>query len=181
MLVFDVETTGLPKSRYLTPKNVDDWPHIVQIAWILNDEEKMFYVKPDNYIIPEESTKIHGITTDFADKNGLPIKQVLDIFEQDCNQADILVAHNADFDKNVILASCYRNKRNSLFLLDKKIYCTMKSNVEVCKLPGKYGYKYPRLEELYYFLFKKKPTKLHDALVDCRITKLCHERQKNII
>lgn len=179
-IVFDVETTGLPKDYHASPKEVDNWPHIVQFAWIISNDnkitEKSFIIKPDKYVIPEDSIKIHNITNKDAMENGITIKSVLKEFKEDCDKANYLVAHNASFDKSVILASCYRTKSNSSFLLNKKIICTMKTTTDICKLPGKYGYKYPKLEELYYYLFNKKPSiLLHNALNDTLITLDCYQ------
>ncbi len=183
-IIFDVETTGLPKNRYSHPKNYDNWPYIVQISWIIvNDNkktEKSFIIKPDKYTIPEDSIKIHKITNEIANKQGVLIKSVLEDFNKDCKEVNFILAHNMEFDKNVVLASFYRNNINTKNLKEKKTLCTMKSTTKLCKLPGKYGYKYPRLEELYFFLFKKKPSVvLHNSLEDARITLECYEELLN--
>ena len=160
-IVFDVETTGLPKNYKTSPTLFKLWPHIVQFSWIIVDKndviEKSFIIKPDNYVIPEDSIKIHKITNKNALENGVPLINVLKIFKEDCDKVDTIVAHNASFDTSVILAACHRSDSNTSFLSTKKIICTMKSTTNLCKLEGKYGYKYPKLEELYYYLFEKKP------------------------
>ena len=38
-LVFDLETTGFPIDRYASPDDFKNWPYVVQIAWILFDDE----------------------------------------------------------------------------------------------------------------------------------------------
>ena len=160
-IVFDVETTGLPKNFKISPSEYNVWPHIVQFSWLVVDEkkninkEKNFIIKPNNYIIPIESIKIHGISNEKALNEGFSIEDILDEFETDCENVDYLVAHNGRFDKNVILASYYRYNKNIDSIKNKKILCTMKSTTNLCKLQGKYGYKYPKLEELIYiFLIK---------------------------
>ena len=53
-IVFDVETTGLPKDYKASPKLFELWPHIVQFSWIVvnkNTIERSYIIKPDNYII----------------------------------------------------------------------------------------------------------------------------------
>jgi DNA polymerase III epsilon subunit-like protein len=183
-IVFDVETTGLPKNYRASPKVVDNWPYIVQFAWIVcidgKTEEQSFIIKPSGYEIPEDSIKIHQITNENALKNGIPIQTVLKKFKDDCNLVDFIVAHNASFDTSVILASCYRTKRNASFLTNKKTICTMKSTTNLCKLPGKYGYKYPKLKELFKFLFYKEPNvTLHNALEDTKVTLKCYKELLN--
>jgi len=184
-IVFDVETTGLPKNYNASPKLFNLWPHIVQFSWILCEEnktiEKSFIIKPNNYFIPKESTKIHNITNEYAISNGTSLEIVLQLFKEDCCKVDYIVAHNASFDINVIMASCYRIKNDIDFLKDKKTICTMKSTTNLCKLPGKYGYKYPKLEELFIFLFKEKPNiKLHNSLEDSRVTLKCYKELINL-
>ena len=179
-IVFDVETTGLPKNYNASPKLFNLWPHIVQFSWIICEEdkieEKTFIIKPNNYVIPDESIKIHNITNEEATKNGYSLKNVIQSFIKDCDKVNYLVAHNASFDINVILAACYKTKSNTIFLKNKKIICTMKTTTDLCKLPGKYGYKYPKLEELFMYLFKNKPTTtLHNSLEDSKVTLKCYK------
>jgi DNA polymerase-3 subunit epsilon len=177
-IVFDVETTGLPKDYKASPKLFELWPHIVQFSWLVVDKnitEKSYIIKPDKYIIPVESSNIHNITTEDAIQNGHSLKDVLQIFKNDCSSVDFVVAHNASFDITVVLAACYRLKENVSFLKNKKAVCTMKSTTNICKLPGKYGYKYPKLEELFFFLFKENPNVvLHNALEDSKVTLKCY-------
>jgi DNA polymerase-3 subunit alpha len=182
-IVFDVETTGLPTNYNASPKSYNMWPNIVQFSWIINDNgnltEKSYIIKPDKYIIPEDSIKIHNITNEEALKNGIPIKTVLNFFKEDCDKVDYLVAHNSSFDTSVIYAACYRTNSNLSFNI--KVLCTMKSTTNLCKLENKNkkykNYKYPKLEELYEFLFGKKPQgiTLHNSLEDARITLICYQ------
>lgn len=181
-IVFDVETTGLPKSYNAPPILHHLWPHIVQFSWIINNnnklEEKSYIIKPTNYIIPDDSIKIHGITNNEAFTNGVNIEFVLNLFREDCSKVDYLVAHNSSFDISVIYAACHRTNNSLCFEKDKKVICTMKSTTDLCKLknPKYNNYKYPKLGELYEFLFNKKPNvKLHNSLEDSRITLLCYQ------
>jgi len=182
-LVFDVETTGLPKSMKISYKKFKKWPHIVQFSWIIVDKkynkvEKSFIIKPDNYTIPQESIDIHKITNEIANSSGVDIKQVIRTFITDCKTVNKLVAHNAEFDTCVILAACCRYKIPIDTIVSVRKVCTMKGTTKLCKLKGKYGtYKWPKLEELYKFLFGTFPNvTLHNALEDARITQLCYER-----
>ena len=178
LICFDVETTGLPKNRNVHPKNYENWPHIVQFSWIVYCDKKMteksFIIKPTSYVIPTESTNIHGITHKEAIEKGIDIKDVLSKFINDCKKSSLLIAHNIEFDKNVILANCYRHNLSTTLFEDKKILCTMKTTTNLCKLPGNYGYKYPRLSELHFHLFNKQTElKLHNSLNDVKITLKC--------
>jgi DNA polymerase III epsilon subunit-like protein len=100
-LFFDTETTGLPKYPSSDYRNQ---PRLVQIAWILADQNKeiisknSFIIKPDGFRIPTRVIKIHGISTDKATRDGVNIYSVLHHFLSDTNYADVLVAHNVAFD-----------------------------------------------------------------------------------
>ena len=71
-LFFDSETTGKPK-RYDAPMtDVDNFPRLVQLGYIVMKDGEVvkqdeFIVKPDGFTIPEEVSKIHGITQEKAE------------------------------------------------------------------------------------------------------------------
>ena len=195
-IVFDTETTGLcPK--VVNKTNYKNCPHIVQLSWMTNIDEKIskksYIIEPDGYSIPKESSDIHKITTEIALLKGLPIEDVLQEFIQDFKNVKIIVCHHTNFDINMIKVELFRliidknnNNFNFSFLKNKKVMCTMLSTIHLCKLKGKFGFKYPKLEELYFFLFKKEPSlKLHNALNDVIITNECFlellKRDKNFI
>ena len=180
-LFFDVETTGLPKNYKASVDDVDNWPRIVQIAWILsgfqekNIESGNFIIKPEGFEIPEESTKIHGITTQKAISEGEDLESVLMNFRHLQAKTDYIVAHNVTFDKKIVWAEMLRKNIKSIFHRDgdKSEICTMKSAKRYCKLPGKYGYKFPTLLELHQKLFGCDFDGAHDAATDIRIAEKC--------
>ncbi len=65
----------------------------------------------------------------------------------------------------------------------KKKLCTMKSSTDYCRLPGPYGYKWPKLSELHIKLFGENFEEAHDASVDINATEKCfwEMRKKGII
>ena len=75
-LIFDTETTGLPKKWNAPVTDIDNWPRCVQLAWQVHDklgnciDNKDFLIKPDGYNIPYDSEKIHGISTELAEEDG---------------------------------------------------------------------------------------------------------------
>ena len=90
-LIFDTETTGLPKDWISPLSDFDNWPRMVQLAWQIHDvhgkliDVKNFIVTPEGYDIPYNAEKIHGISTERALKEGKDLQEVLDIFIQDVN------------------------------------------------------------------------------------------------
>ena len=107
-LIFDTETTGLPKKFNAPVSDIDNWPRCVQIAWQLHDydgsliENNDFLIKPDNYDIPYQSEKIHGISTALAEKEGESIEIVLKSFVEALSKTEILVGQNLKFDLNIL-------------------------------------------------------------------------------
>jgi DNA polymerase III epsilon subunit-like protein len=176
-LFFDIETTGLPKDWSGSIENSDNWPYIVQIAWILESKDNRilaknnFIIQPRNYFIPRESTRIHGISNEKAIQNGVNIKDVLTEFIKDLGKSKYVIAHNLEFDYKIFLVELSRCgiRYNS----STKGICTMKKSTDFCKLPGKYGYKWPKLEELHSILFGESTLNFHDAMVDIQATRKC--------
>ncbi len=171
-LFFDTETTGLPVNWRAPISDSDNWPRLVQLAWAWYDQEGNqwdFYdyiIKPAGFIIPEESTKIHGISQALAEKKGKALNEVIDFFTKQVKQAELIVAHNIDFDQKIVGAELFRLKKEDIFLSAKKI-CTMKISADICRLPGNQGaYKWPNLNELHYHLFQEKLIGAHNALID---------------
>ena len=108
LLIFDTETTGLPiNKRQSALSKPNNWPHIVSISWVILDsktskiiKEENHIIKPLNWTIPEEATNIHGITSEIAE-NGEDLSKVIRQFMSD--PCDMIVAHNAEFDMNVLI------------------------------------------------------------------------------
>lgn len=135
--------------------------------------EKKFTVIPRRFKIPLDATSIHGITTNKAMNVGTRLKDVMSIFAMDLSNADIVVAHNLNFDIKVVGAELIRtNIKNDLS--KKGLVCTLQSSIDYCKLPGKYGgYKWPSLSELYYKLFVESFGDQHDAMADVQACARC--------
>jgi DNA polymerase III epsilon subunit-like protein len=191
VFVFDTETTGL------VPKNINykesQWylssslPYIVQLSWILFDTETDKILNKGDYIIklndnikiPDVCIKVHGITNEMSQTQGIPINKVLPYFIMDYKYADIIVGHNLDFDMKMIRIELLRN--NSIDLIkteNKEKYCTMKNSIKLCAIEktnsmGTY-LKYPKLLELYKKLFDIEPKNLHNSFNDVIVCLRCY-------
>ena len=120
-LIFDTETTGLPRNWNAPLSDSDNWPRCVQIAWQLHASDGRmishddFIIKPDGFDIPFESEKVHGISTSLAKQDGVDIITALESFLSVLDQAEFLVGHNLNFDLKIIGAELLRlNKENPL-------------------------------------------------------------------
>jgi len=178
-LVFDTETTGLPKNYQAPLDDFSNWPRLVQLAWNLYDaegnkwESYNYIIKPVDFVIPQEASAIHRISQEKALKEGVDIKEALEHFSRDVKKVEYLVGHNISFDESIVGSEFLRAGLNNPVLLTKKI-CTMKSSVAVCRFNnGRGTYKWPNLSELYSFLFQKDFADAHDALVDVEACAEC--------
>jgi DNA polymerase III subunit epsilon len=184
-LFFDTETTGLPAYWNAPVTDLANWPRMVQLAWLTCGDDGMIIdsvcriIRPDGYRIPKEVSKIHGITTEIANKEGVPLIDMLERFSSAIDAADLVIAHNIDFDEKIVGAEFLRMKmRSSLFA--KPRFCTMKSTVDLCRIPGNYGYKRPTMTELHKFLFNKLFLNTHDASADVAACAACFFKLKEI-
>lgn len=177
-LFFDTETSGLPKRWDAPITDLANWPRLVQLAWIVCDadgterESGYHLIFPDGFAISPGATRQHGITTEYAQKNGEPLQEVMDRFEKSLASVGTVVGHNVSFDLSVAGAEFLRLKRIDQLSL-KRAICTMKESTRYCRLPGKYGYKWPTLAELHQNLFGEDFAKAHDAMADCDATRRC--------
>lgn len=177
-IFFDTETTGLPKNWKAPVEDIENWPRLVQLAWIVYDTNKSFVhseehiVYPSGFQIPEAASNVHGITTQKAILEGENIDYVLDQFYNDLKNSSHIIAHNLNYDINVMGAELIRNNKANI-LPEKKGICTMLSSVDYCALPGRYGFKWPSLSELHIKLFNKDFENAHDAMSDISATADC--------
>jgi len=177
-LFFDTETTGLPQNWKAPVTNTANWPRLVQLAWLQYDANGTetgagnHIIFPEGFTIAPEASRIHGITTEKARLVGESLEGVLDRFQAAIQSASVLVAHNMSFDEKIVGAEFIRNKRPN-HLDGKRKICTMQSSTDFCAIPGPYGNKWPKLEELHFKLFRTTFADAHDASVDIKATAKC--------
>lgn len=177
IIFFDTETTGLPIDWKAPVTDLENWPRLVEIAWIITDEsgkrihEHHSIIKPNGFEIPRQASDVHGITTEIAIEEGVELSEVLNEFQEllSSNQ-EILVAHNMSFDEKIIHAEFLRN---NLKFPDCQKICTKDESTNFCKLPGPYGFKWPQLGELHRKLFGYDFNDAHSALIDTRVLVNC--------
>lgn len=191
-LFVDTETTGLALGENIDYTDWDNCPRLVQISWIVSTEngivlrENTSTIYPQGFVIPEDSSRIHGIYQDDAEMTGENLVEVLAEFSNDVERCDVIAGHNISFDVNVLLAEMMRpgNQHNEIELLKSKdLACTMKSSVIFCHILAHRGFKYPTLQQLHMKLFGNQFEDAHDASSDIQATFKCFWklREKNII
>lgn len=180
ILFFDTETTGLMPGR------------IIQLTYIMADEKetkaKNFFFAVE-YIEPSASA-VNGFTVEKLAElsGGKTFSCDIDEIEDDFKRADLIVAHNVNFDLKFLMAEFGYQDR--LFKYEKE-FDTMKFFTPIMKLPRSThnGYKYPKLGELceYFEIYPYDVTRKvmeifgdsnvtsHDARYDTVALKLCFD------
>jgi DNA polymerase-3 subunit alpha len=179
-LIFDTETTGLPRDYNAPITDTSNWPRVVQLAWQLHEadgtlvEQKDFLIRPDGFTIPFQSEQIHGISTELAELAGEDLGDVLFLFKKALEKADFIVGHNVRFDINVMGCEYVRLNEETPLVLPILDTCTERT-AELCQLPGGRGgkFKLPTLTELHDFLFHIGFSEAHNATADVETTTRC--------
>ena len=168
LFFFDTETTWTSPIR---DRIIQFWG----IFWDFNTETYEFIEEKEvnqlicvDKVIPEEAVAVHWIRN--ADlENYWYIDEYLQGFVDLINGADYVIGHNVFFDADMIRAEC---RLNGIVFNPEKIKWvdTMRPTSELVN--GRGG-KWPKLEELYKFLFWKEFENAHDAMADIEATKEC--------
>ncbi|WP_396169947.1 DNA polymerase III subunit alpha [Flavobacterium sp.] len=180
-LIFDTETTGLPKKWAAPISDTDNWPRCVQIAWQLHDEmgnlleHQDYLIQPEGYNIPYDAERIHGISTELAQQQGVSLSEMLEKFNLALSKAKFIVGQNLGFDVNIMGCEFFRmgiqSPMSSMPILDT---CT-EVTASLLKLPGGRGgkFKLPTLTELHQYLFNQTFAEAHNATADVEATTRC--------
>ena len=199
ILIFDTETTGLiPKSKHLP------MPYITQLSFIVYDSQlnqirSIFdsYIQlPKDIEVPDIVTELTGITNEKCEK-GIPIQQALGIFYHTMILCDCVIAHNIDFDIQMMNIEVARNIEtlgfcsniqnmfsvNCLRALNIQLDCTMRMSIDLCSLytrneQNRIYKKFPKLAETYFHLFQKVPENLHNSIIDSLVCLRCYLKMK---
>lgn len=179
ILIFDTETSGLDPQ----------WNVILQLSYQIVDSDSWttqktvnrYFSWPENKArVTQEAITVNGLTEDvLASKQLSDRKTALEEFVKDKDSCDLLVAHNLEFDKNFIIASCREEGVKYANSGWSKSYDTMKRTTRYCQIPKDWGngYKWPKLTELADCLcVSYSDIPLHDSSGDVELTKLCFER-----
>ncbi|MGB0366521.1 MAG: DNA polymerase III subunit alpha [Flavobacteriaceae bacterium] len=177
-LIFDTETTGLPKRWDAPLTDSENWPRCIQIAWQIHDAKgevishEDYLIQPDGFTIPFDSEQVHGISTALAEDQGIPQEEVLEKFRTALDQVEYVVGHNVSFDRNIMGAEYLRSGREDVLEGKAIVDTCTEETATLCQLPGGRGgkFKLPTLSELYHFLFQESFKEAHNATADVEAT-----------
>lgn len=195
ILFFDLETTGLVKTKYnLKPEfkypdyNSDEYNdarivsfgyafinnfNYINIKNYLDNEINEFIVKPDNFIIKNHD--IHGITQEYAESNGKNIQEYFDFFDCQIIHVDCIIGYNIFFDISILLSELYRyGYKLSIDKIielknNKKIFCTGIVSSFYAKPDGwkkKFPSHIPKQKDVYNKCFGELPSNVHNSKYD---------------
>jgi len=182
-LFYDTETTGLP--LFKEPSEHPNQPHIVQLAAALVDLDTRetvasldVVVRPDGWIIPDEVTAVHGITTEYAAAVGVPESLALSMFLELWGLRT-RIAHNEPFDARIIRIAQHRAGELESDLDAWKAgaaQCTARMATPIVKCPptakmiavGRNHYKTANLGEAVQFFTGKPLVNAHSAMADVK-------------
>lgn len=195
ILCFDTETTGLFRPKKTDPPTTIKEPYVLQISWCIYDRYERAIIKMvDTYIrvedtvpITAEITAINGATREKCN-GGILITDALKMFYNDFIQCGVIIAHNIEYDQQMLLLEWSRHKDELkaypidllfsvgwLMANNIKLKCTQRIGTPLCKIevPNRRGYKFPKLIELYEFLFHETPENLHNSMIDILVCLRC--------
>lgn len=178
----------MPKNYKAPMSDINNWPRIIQLAWVLYSESgevlegRKDLIKPDGWVVPNERFWVdNGFSQEQNMSEGIPIQEAIGLLIQQINtRAHTIIAHNLSFDYNVLGAEMIRGNMRAQKRLQK--VCTMLSSVDYCKLPGNFGrgYKWPKLIELHLKLFGEGFEGAHDALADVKACGRCFFKMRDL-
>jgi DNA polymerase-3 subunit alpha len=180
-LIFDTETTGLPKRWDAPLTDFDNWPRCIQIAWQLHDEmgnlieHQDYLVRPEGFDIPYDAERVHGISTDLAREEGISLEEMLEKFNEALGKTKFIVGQNLGFDVNIMGAELHRAGMDSQLLELPVLDTCTETTAEMCRIPGGRGgkFKLPTLTELHEYLFDEPFGEAHNATADVEATTRC--------
>lgn len=186
IVFFDTETTGLPINYKAPVNDLKNWPRIIQLAiavylesetvGVQKVKSKEFLIKPDGWEIPKQKFWIdNGFSTEKSEAEGVPLIEALNFFKQQIQGADLLVAHNMNFDSNILGAEMIREGFSTGQKIEK--FCTMMATIDYCRIPfpnGGNGFKFPQLKELHQILFEEDFEGAHQASSDAEACAKCY-------
>lgn len=177
-LFLDTETTGLP--LWKDPSEHSDQPHIVQLAAKLVNLDTRevlksmdVIVKPDGWVIPDDTIAVHGITNERAAAEGIPeadaVRQFLDMAAE-LSVEEMVIGHNVTLDQRIVRIAIKRHLdvanavegaiQPSDVWKAVPAFCTMWKSKPHTKLPGN---KHPKLTEAYQHFIGKPMEGAHSA------------------
>lgn len=173
---YDTETTG--KTDFKAAYNAPQQPDLIQLGYKIVEPQTREVIFEVGHLV--DTTKFaswkgidsgafaaHGIREELLIYGSTPDATMKNL-ERWSSACSLFVAHNDQFDTTVLQCFAARSGWDPGCIFgDARKFCTMKASTNVCKIPGPYGIKWPRLNEAYEFFNPGEQFKgAHNALAD---------------
>jgi len=179
-LVFDTETTGIPKrvgGKYPNPKSFEqyDSARVIELSWCVYEDSGKCVSKRSRLIKFMENipnSHIHHITNEMT-AGGIDFSDAARALLYDLKKVSTIVAHNINFDLFVLSSELYRHGLDNIVktLWSKNRKDTMHmSGVRFIKLQTLYAQLYP--ENSKRLFTDENPG--HRALTDVKACAMCY-------
>ncbi len=183
-LIFDCSAIDKPKNWKAPFSDTFSWPRMIHLSWIILDKDlkptdnQDYIIKPEGFSVTPEIEKHSRIDQEDIKKKSESLEQVLNAFEQSLKEVYYVLAHNLNFNENVLAAE-YLRKGINHSLFRKSRICIMQESTFYCKLPSKRGgYKWPTLSELHAIIFQKAFSPPNNARADVIAATRCFKALK---
>ena len=174
------ETNGLHTTNDdVSKKNLYSFARLVSLNYEIGYRENNKFVsikkvrsiiKPRCMYINEDSSKIHNITMEIADKEGLEIESVLDNFLKDLSDVTIIISHNIEFHLKTVIAEMVRYNKSFNF----------SNYILIDTISFFHTYSFPKLKFLFDQLIKKKKETSNIEMIKQCFMKLYNDYEKSI-
>lgn len=186
-IIIDTETNGLPLKSNAPFYDTDNWPELLQVAWIITNGWDVIYqnnsiIKYNSITISPEIQKLTGINEQIIKTIGREPETVINLFLNDLNKCNKIVAHNIEFDIKVLKSFFFRLGL-SLNLSEKKLICTMdRAFKNKSKIKDYNQDRFLKNAELVKLLkIDSDNEMLHNAVYDAYLTYKCYQRLNEIL
>lgn len=176
-LFINIKGNGLPITG-AWHTNSEDWPNIIQIGWVLFEEDgteitrSERIIKPEGFTISRSAELLHGISHQEALINGVCIRSVIKELELITSKTLYIGGHDVKFIKGMVVSETIRNHLHPIFN-GKQYICTANGvlknekykDLKLSQLYKKLGYRFDETQSAltnaiasgeFYWTIKKK-------------------------
>lgn len=176
-LFVDLETNGLPRRQ----DGREDWStcRTVALAWRLQSgksvadthQEEYAIIRPEGWVIRQDTATIHGITHAKAQADGTPFGAVAPRLLAALEEADFLVCHNLEFNRDTLIndATTHGFPRLAELLGEKPAWNISEQAKKLLKIETSIDhYRRVKFPELYYWCARKELPNYHQPESDTK-------------
>lgn len=183
-LIFDVSPIAKVTNYKASFTDVNAWPRLAHISWIVLGEDLKPIEDFDNIVVgnpikfDEEIKKNLKIDDEDIRKKGASLEEILKSFNTSVSKVKYVFSHNLNYNQNILAAEYLRQMMPlDLFKLDR--YCLMQEGTHFAKLPARGGgYKWPSLSELHAACFHTSYAPVNNARADVIAATRCFIKLK---